>query len=259
MRRLLLLGTVERTQKVKLRNTNFQSSWATQNSAALPGFRACTGPGTGSPRLAPASALQDLGRSSPCSAPPLHHSRKEEAAGAHSQQLGACPRILPGSDPPLPHPSRLEANLCSPRLSSDELLPIWHWASPLLPSPSPPQRRVGFKGLRRGQGLGGCSLHPDACGLLERRASPQYPPSPRSSASPAAAPAQPLCSHPRRRDLLQTKRKRGMARGAGAPCTKQNSSPAALGGQGLLRGLQMGPQVLPTQRCHIHTLWLPLK
>lgn len=68
--------------------------------------------------------------------------------------------------------------------------------------------------------MGGCSSHPDACGLLERRASPQYPPSPRSSASPAAAPAQPLCSHPRRRDLLQTKRKRGMVRGAGAPSSR---------------------------------------
>lgn len=122
---LFLLGTVARAQKVKLRNTNFQSSWAKQNSAAFPGFRACIGPGTGSPRLAPASALQDHGRSPPCSAPPLHHSRKKQLART-SQQLGACPRILLCSDPPQPDPSRLEANLCSPRLSSDPLLPIWH-------------------------------------------------------------------------------------------------------------------------------------
>lgn len=58
---------------------------------------------------------------------------------------------------------------------------------------------------------------------------------------------------------VQTKRKRGGARGAGAPCTKQDSSPAALGGQGFLRGPSVGPQVLPTQRHHIHTLWPPLK
>lgn len=60
-------------------------------------------------------------------------------------------------------------------------------------------------------------MHPDACGLLVRRESSQHPPSPRSSANPAAAPAQPLCSHPRRRDLRANKKEKGRGRGSWSP------------------------------------------
>lgn len=142
-----------------------------------------------------------------------------------------------------------------PLPSCDRLLPIWPRKSP----PPPPQSFTKARWIlgAREQGLRRCRVHPAACGLWVRRAPPPPPalqPGRLHQLSPAAAVLD-------AETCVQTKRKRGGARCAGAPLHQEDSSPASLYGpsKGVLRGFRRDPRFSSTHRHHIHTLWPPLK
>lgn len=91
---------------------------------------------------------------------------------------------------------------------------------------------------------------PAACGLRVGSAPPSLP---RSSANATAAPAQPRCSRPRRRDLHANKKEKGEGLWERrAPCARLGARSCRLRIRGFITRVSLGPQALPTHHHH-HT------